>query len=176
MKNRLNIIMVGLLVTVSILAGIKSYELEVMRNAEPETVTEIEYVYVESDPEIITEYVYLPSTDEFYRELTDEDVYYLKDIAMRESENQGVIGQCWVMYTVLCRAEAFGKSIKEVCESSAFETSRFRSGLTPNEDCEKALALIEEGWIPKPLWFRKYDYHGFGTPLCRYGDHWFSCK
>ena len=176
MSKTINIITFALLVMVSIFAGIKSHELDQIRNAEPVKETVIKYVYVESEPETITEIVYLPSTDEFYRELTDEDVYFLKDIAMREGANQGVIGQCWIMYTVLCRAEAYGQSIKQVCESDAFKSSRGMSGKTPNNDCNEALALIEEGWTPKPLWFRADHYHNFGNPLCKVGDHYFSMK
>lgn len=166
----------SIIVIISVFACYASYKLDEISKQEPVTEKVIEYVYVESEPEVITEYVYLPSTDEFYRSLTDEDCWYLKDIAMREAQNQGVIGQCWVMYTVLCRAEAFGKSIKEVCESSAFESSRSRSGITPNDDCNEALALIEEGWIPKPLYFRAGKYHNFGAPLCQYKDHYFSTR
>ena len=137
---------------------------------------EIQYVYVEAEPEIITEIKYVPYEEPFYRNLTEEDRTALLDIAMRESENQGVIGQAMVMYTVICRAEAFNQTIKEVCDSSAFESSAFRSGITPNENCEEALALIEEGWIPKPLYFRRDHYHNFGTPLYQVGPHYFSSK
>jgi len=147
---------------------------EAWSTPEPEVVTKTEYVYIETEP--IIETVYIPYEEPFYRNLTEEDCYYLKDMAMREAEGQGVIGQCWVMYTVLCRAEAYGQSIKQVCESEAFKSSAFRSGLTPNDDCNEALALIESGWIPKPLWFRASKYHSFGTPLCNYGNHYFSCK
>ena len=143
---------------------------------EPEPIYITEYKVIEAEPEIITEVVYLPSTEETYRNFTDREAWCLCDLGMREAENQGVIGQCWVMYTALCRCEAFGKSIEEVWASSAFESSRRRSGLTPNEDCLKALALIEEGWTPRPLWFQRDNYHGFGTPLCKVGDHCFSCK
>ena len=127
-------------------------------------------------PEIITEIKYVPYEEPFYRNLTEEDKTALLDIAMRESENQGVIGQAMVMYTVICRAEAFNQTIKEVCDSSAFESSAFRSGITPNENCNEALALIEEGWIPKPLYFRRDHYHNFGTPLYQIGPHYFSGK
>lgn len=176
MNKTINIIIGAVLVVLFIVAGYTSYELYEITHQEPVIEKVIEYVYIESDPEVVTEYVYLPSTDEFYRSLTDEDCWYLKDIAMREAQNQGVVGQCWVMYTVLCRAEAFGQSIKEVCESSAFESSRSRSGITPNDDCNEALALIEEGWIPKPLYFRAGKYHNFGVPLCQYKDHYFSTR
>lgn len=134
---------------------------------------QIVYVEVEKIVEVEVP-VYVPYEEPFYRNLTEEDAWYLKDIAMREAEGEGVIGQCWVMYTVICRAEAFGMSIKEVCLSSAFKTSLNRSGLTPNDDCNEALALIEEGWQPKPLYFGAGYYHDFATPLCQYGGHCFS--
>lgn len=148
----------------------KHYHMSTTDPIEKEIV--VEYVYVPGEPQI--EYVYVPYEEPFYRNFTDEDAWWLQDTAMREAEGEGVIGQCWVMYTVICRAEYFGKSIREICESSAFETSKDRSGLTPNEDCNRALALIEEGWTPKPLWFRRGGYHGFAEPLCQVGNHWFS--
>ena len=178
MKNNSKlVIIIGLFAIVcfwGIFASYKAHQFYEQTKQEPETI--VEYVYIEQEPEIITETIYLPSTDEFYRSFTDEDVWYLKDIAMREAGNQGVIGQCWVMYTVLCRAEAYNMSIKDVCESKAFESSRGMSGKTPNDDCNEALALIEAGWIPKPLWFRRDHYHNFGNPLCKVGDHYFSAK
>ena len=135
---------------------------------------EIQYVYIESEPEVITETIYIEVEPEPFRNFTEEDVYYLKDIAMREAEGEDVIGQVMVMYTVICRAEAFNQSIKEVCESSAFESSAFRSGITPNENCNQALSMIEDGWEPKPLYFRRDCYHSFGTPLFQYESHYFS--
>lgn len=139
---------------------------------------EIRYVYVESDPVVETEYiyetVYVPYEEPFYRNLTEEDKYYLQDIAMREAEGEDVIGQLWVMYCVICRAEAFNRSIKEDVLSSDFKTSLNRAGLTPNDACNEALALIEEGWQPRPLNFRAGTYHDFRHPLCQVGNHYFS--
>jgi len=137
---------------------------------------EIQYIYVESEPEVITETVYVPYEEPFYRNLTEEDRTALLDISMREAEGQDVIGQAMVMYCVICRAEAFNQSIKEVCDSSAFSSSAFRSGKTPNDNCKEALSLIEEGWTPKPLYFRRDYYHDFGTPLFQVGPHYFSSK
>lgn len=158
----------GFVIHGSVEAWQESYEM----TTEPEVIKEVEYVYLEPEP--IIETVYIPYEEPFYRNLTTEDEEALLDIGMREAENQGVIGHCWAMYTAICRAEAFGKSIKEVCDSSAFESSRSRSGKKPNEDCLKALELIREGWLPKPLYFRAGHYHDFGTPLCNYGNHYFS--
>ena len=141
---------------------------------EPEPIVITEYRVIEAEPEIITETVYVPYEEPFYRNLTEEDVWYLKDMAMREASGESVIGQAMVMYVVINRAEAFNQSIKQVCESKAFESSKGMSGKTPNENCEKALALIEEGWTPKPLYFRASHYHTFGTPLYQVGNHYFS--
>ena len=143
---------------------------------EPEPMVITEYRVIEAEPEIITETVYIPYEEPFYRNLTEEDVYYLKDMAMREASGESVIGQAMVMYVVINRAEAYGQSIKEVCESKAFESSKGMSGKTPNENCNEALALIEEGWVPKPLYFRAGHYHNFGTPLYQVGNHYFSTK
>lgn len=143
-------------------------------HTEPEPIVKTEYVYIETEPEVITETVYIPYEEPFYRNLTEEDKNALLNIAVRESEGESVIGQAMVMYCVICRAESFGKSIKEVTESSAFESSRFRSGHQPNDNTYEALALIEEGWTPKPMNFRAGRYHDFGTPLFQVGNHYFS--
>lgn len=119
--------------------------------------------------------VYIPYEEPFYRNFTAEDEYYLKDGAMREGEGEGVIGQAHIMYVIINRAEAFGMSIKEVVLSDAFAPSLNRAGKIPNDDCNEAFALIQEGWTPKPLYFRAGQYHDFGTPLYNYGGHWFSC-
>lgn len=155
------------------------YHGTITAHTEPEIVTKTEYVYIESEPEVIEvekvveKVVCLPSYEEFFRNFTEEDEWYLKDLAMREAEGEGVIGQCWVMYTALCRCEAFGHSIKDEWSSSVY-TSMNRTGRTPNEDCLKAFELIREGWTPKPLYFRARDYHSFGTALCQVGNHYFS--
>jgi len=168
-----------ILIVISIGFGIIIYgSINAWTTTEPEPIIITEYRTIEAEPEIITETVYVPcEMNEFLRNLSEEDEWYLKDIAMREAEGEDVIGQCWVMYCVLCRCEVFGKTIKQVCESSAFDSSKHRSGLTPNENCNKALELIKEGWQPKPLWFARGQYHSnLGYPLCQYGNHCFSCK
>ena len=143
---------------------------------EPEPIVITEYQVIEAEPEVITEVVYVPYEEPFYRNLTEEDVYYLKDIAMREASGESIIGQAMVMLVVINRAEAFNQSIKQVCESDAFKSSRGMSGKIPNDNCNEALALIESGWEPKPLFFRAGHYHSFGTPLYQVGNHYFSMK
>lgn len=138
---------------------------------EPVVVHDIEYVY--SEPEVIEKIVYVPIDEDFFLNLTEREEWCLKDLSMREAEGEGVIGQCWVMYTVLCRCHAFGTTIEQEWASSAY-TSMNRSGLTPNEDCLKAFELIREGWTPKPLYFQRGEYHSFATPLMQYKNHYFS--
>ena len=169
-------LIIGIFVGIAIYGSYQSHNYHM--TTEPEK--EIEYVYIEAEPVVIhdTEYVYETEIkyvpyEEFFRNFTAEDEKYLKDLAMREAEGEGVIGQCWVMYTVLCRCEAFGHSIKEEWESEAY-TSMNRTGITPNEDCLKAFEMIREGWTPKPRYFRADHYHTFGTQLCQVGNHYYS--
>ena len=140
---------------------------------DPVVIHDTEYVYVESEPEVIEKIVYVPLNEDFFLNFTAREEWCVKDIGMREGEGEGVIGQCWVMYSFLCRCQAFGHSIEEEWASSAY-TSMNRSGLTPNEDCLKAFELIREGWTPRPLYFRADHYHTFGTELCQVGNHYFS--
>ena len=141
---------------------------------EPTPKTEIQYVYVEKEPEVITETVYVEK--DFFRNHSEEDAWYYKDMALREGEGEGVVGMLWIMYTFECRCKAFNHTAEEEWASSAYESSMFRSGITPNEDCEKAYELFREGWMPEPLYFRAGNYHSFGTPLCEVGNHYFSTK
>lgn len=148
---------------------------EIPQEEKPTRKQTPQVVYVEVEKIVEVEVpVYVPYEEPFYRNFTEQDEWYLQDIAMREAEGEDVIGQCWVMYAFLCRCEAFGHSIEEEWRSSAFATSMNRSGLTPNENCNRALALIEEGWQPRPLYFGAGYYHDFATPLCEYGGHCFS--
>ena len=141
-----------------------------------EPIIKTEYVYIEKEPEVITEYVYIEKEQETQRNITDEDAWYLKDLAMREAEGEGVEGMLWVMYTVECRTQAFGSTIGEEWAGNAFYTSYPRTGKTPNENCEKAFEIFREGWTPRPLWFQRGAYHSFGTPLAQVGHHYFSSK
>lgn len=161
---------VGLCVGIAAYGSYKSHNYSMTTTPEVKT----EYVYIEKEPQIVTETVYIEVEPEFYRNLTEDDCYYLMDLCMRESENQGVVGMLWVMYTAECRAEAYGLTYEQVWKSDAFSSSWGRRGIEPNEDCKMAISLFEEGWLPKPLYFRAGHYHSFGTELCNVGSHYFS--
>lgn len=153
-----------------------TYKAHTQTQVASEPIIKTEYVYIEKEPEVITEYVYIEKEPELVRNITQEDEWYLKDLAMREAEGEGVEGMLWVMYTVECRTQAFGSTIGEEWAGNAFYTSYSRTGKTPNENCEKAFEIFREGWTPRPLWFQRGTYHGFGTPLAQVGHHYFSSK
>lgn len=160
---------------VGIVIGIGAYGNYLSLNPkDPETITE--YVYVEPEKIVETQYVYIPFEEVTFRNHTEREEWCLKDMAMREGEGEGVVGMLWIMYTVECRCEAFGHSIEEEWAGSAFQSSMNRSGLEPNEDCLKAYEIFREGWEPKPLYFGRNYYHGFATDLCQVGNHCFSSK
>lgn len=163
---------VGVIFGIVYICTINAHTSKPIENPEPK----IEYVYVEQEPEVVVEYVYIPFEEVSFRNYTEQEEWYLKDLAMREAEGEGVIGMLWVMYTVECRCEAFGHTIEYEWGSSAFKTSMNRSGITPNEDCLKAYELFREGWEPRPLYFASGYYHSFATDLCQVGSHCFSSK
>lgn len=160
---------------VGIAVGIAGYGSYTHHNKPIETI-KTEYVYIEQEPQIITETVYIEVEPDFFRNISDADGWYYKDYAMREGEGEGVIGMLWLMYTFGNRCEAFGNTPAEEWASPASESSMFRTGIEPNEDCLKAYELYVEGWVPKPLYFRAGHYHSFGTELCQVGSHYFSTK
>lgn len=160
---------------VGMAVGIAGYGSYTHHNKPIETI-KTEYVYIEREPEVITETVYVEVEPEFFRNISDADGWYYKDYAMREGEGEGVIGMLWLMYTFGNRCEAFGNTPAEEWASPASESSMFRTGIEPNEDCLKAYELYVEGWVPKPLYFRAGHYHSFGTELCQVGSHFFSTK
>lgn len=178
MKHNLEIIFTfffGILLGLAIYGTIEAHTQTETTIPKPQ----IEYIYIETEkvvevPVEIEVPVYVE--EDFFRTLTEDDAYYLADMAMREAEGEGVTGMLWVMYCMECRRKAFGGSYGDVWRSDAFSSSWNRRGLPPNEDCLEALALFEEGWKPEPLWFRRDYYHGFGTPLAKVGAHYFSSK
>lgn len=153
-----------------------TYKAHTQTQVASEPIIKTEYVYIEKEPEVITEYVYVEKEPELVRNITQEDEWYYKDLAMREAEGEGVEGMLWVFYTVECRTQAFGSTVGEEWAGNAFYTSYTRTGKTPNENCEKAFEIFREGWTPRPLYFRRGAYHGFGTPLAQFGNHYFSSK
>ncbi|MBR4489900.1 cell wall hydrolase [bacterium] len=83
------------------------------------------------------------------RSFTEEEKYVLKKIAMAEAEGESTVGKALVMLVVLNRADdpGFPDTVREVVFEEGQFSSLDRYGeLEPNEDCEEALLLIENGW------------------------------
>ena len=137
------------LVSIAVYGSLQSHDYSMSTKPEPTT----QYIYIEREPEVITETVYIEVEPEFFRNLSEEDGWYYKDYAMREGEAEGVIGMLWLMYTFENRCEVYGHTPEEEWASSASESSMFRAGIEPNEDCLKAYELFCEGWEPKPLYW-----------------------
>lgn len=164
---------------IGILVGVASYGSYIShRPVSPEKV--VEYVYIESEPEVITEYeyIYVPVEPEvYYPNLTFEECDLLEQIAYAEAQGEGVRGMVLVMNVVLNRVHAngYGDSVKEVIFA---EGQFYTDGMTPNvsDECHEALALVLEGadFSQGALYFNKYGYRADKEPLFQYGEHYFS--
>ena len=115
--------------------------------SEPEPIA---YFIREQNPETMFP-TKMPETSK-WGEITQEEKEILLQIAMAEAEGESTEGKAMVMAVVLNRMESedFPDNMKEV----VFQESQFavmgKNGryftTTPNEDCGKALELIESGW------------------------------
>lgn len=92
-----------------------------------------------------------PTSMIFSRDWDADDAYLLAKIAMAEAEDQDTEGKALVICVVLNRAwsKIFPNSIKEVLyqpnQFSPISNGRF-DRVEPNEDCWKALEMVELGW------------------------------
>lgn len=164
---------------IGILVGVASYGSYIShRPVQPEKV--VEYVYIESEPEVITEYeyIYVPVEPEvYYPNLTFEECDLLEQIAFAEAQGEGVRGMVLVMNVVLNRVHAngYGDSVKEVIFA---EGQFYTDGMTPNvsDECHEALALVLEGtdFSQGALYFNGGGYRSDKEPLFQYGNHYFS--
>lgn len=164
---------------IGILVGVASYGSYIShRPVQPEKV--VECVYIESEPEVITEYeyIYVPVEPEvYYPNLTFEECDLLEQIAFAEAKGEGVRGMVLVMNVVLNRVHAngYGDSVKEVIFA---EGQFYTDGMTPNvsDECHEALVLVLEGadFSQGALYFNKYGYRSDKEPLFQYGEHYFS--
>lgn len=147
-----------------------------------------EVTVVEDEPiEIfVPSEVPLVRTTEFVN-LTFEEMDFLQQIAMAESRGEDEVGQALVMLTVLNRSERTGKSIFQVFYARGQFTTVNDPNFgyyVPNENCNKALAMILDGWDETdfdPNWdtTKKVYYFGVGVPAYgdkgfRYGGHFFN--
>lgn len=178
MKHTINVLFT---LIVGIAVGIAAYGSYTSHNYSMSTLPpepEVRYVYIEKEPEIITETVYIEKEPEpFYLNLTAEECDLLEQIAYAEARGEGTRGMVMVMNVVLNRVEApgFGDSIEEVIYA---EGQFYTAGMTPNvsDECHEAMALVLEGadFSQGALFFNKYGYRNGKEPLFQYKNHYFS--
>ena len=140
-----------------------------------------EVTVVEEEPvEIfVPSEVPLVRTTEFVN-LTFEEMDFLQQIAMAEARGEDEVGQALVMLTVLNRSERTGKSIFQVFYARGQFTTVNDPNFgyyVPNENCNKALAMILDGWNEKdfdPNWDTNKKVYYFGVGVPAYGDKGFQ--
>jgi len=108
-------------------------------------------------------------------ELTPDEERELKEIAMSEADNQGIVGKALVMLTVLNRCEKSGQSIHDVIYApSQYYTAGMRE---PDEEAEIALLMVSAGWDGSQgaVYFSNQGYNGCASEhLFQYGAHYFG--
>lgn len=108
-------------------------------------------------------------------ELTPDEERELKEIAMSEAGNQGIVGKALVMLTVLNRCEKSGQSIHDVIYApSQYYTAGMRE---PDEEAEIALLMVSAGWDGSQgaVYFSNQGYNSCATiHLFRFGAHYFG--
>ena len=108
-------------------------------------------------------------------ELTPDEERELKEIAMSEAGNQGIVGKALVMLTVLNRCEKSGQSIHDVIYApSQYYTAGMRE---PDEEAEIALLMVSAGWDGSQgaVYFSNQGYNGCASEhLFQYGAHYFG--
>lgn len=110
-------------------------------------------------------------TDKPLFEISAEETYMLVKIAMAEAEGESTEGKALVILTVLNRVEssAFPGTIQKVIfqknQFTPISNGRYDK-VEPNEDCYKALELVQSGWNESEgtLYFES----------CKDADNWHS--
>lgn len=105
--------------------------------------------------------------------LSDEDIMAI--VAMKEAENQELIGKVAVVATILNRCDYYGETVETVVYKPNQYT--FSKDTVPNEDCYLAvkIAMRERDLFPSTMmWFLPSGYPSYGEPYMKIQDHYFS--
>ena len=111
--------------------------------------------------------------------VTPEEYRLLLRVCMSEcggKYGEPLEGKIAVVETILNRCDIYGKSIDEVVyEPYQYSTS---DNGEPDESVEQAvdIALRENIYPDDMIYFRTGNYHSFGTPYQKIGNHYFSLK
>ena len=114
------------------------------------------------------------SVNVFGYEYTDEDIKLIARITQHEAGNQSELGQRLVIDTILNRLDSdeFPNTVADVINQPG-------QYCNPKQKPPIYIYKLIEDEIrvrtnDKVLWFRKYKYHPYGTPIIQEGDHYFS--
>ena len=111
--------------------------------------------------------------------VTPEEYRLLLRVCMSEcggKYGEPLEGKIAVVETILNRCDIYGKSIKEVVYDP-YQYSTSDNG-EPDETVEQAvdIALRENIYPDDMIYFRTDNYHTFGKPYQKIGNHYFSLK
>ena len=111
--------------------------------------------------------------------VTPEEYRLLLRVCMSEcggKYGEPIEGKIAVVETILNRCDIYGKSIEEVVYEP-YQYSTADNG-EPDETVEQAvdIALRENIYPDDRIYFRTDNYHTFGKPYQKIGNHYFSLK
>ena len=111
--------------------------------------------------------------------VTPEEYRLLLRVCMSEcggKYGEPIEGKIAVVETILNRCDIYGKSIEEVVYEP-YQYSTADNG-EPDETVEQAvdIALRENIYPDDIIYFRTSNYHTFGKPYQKIGNHYFSLK
>lgn len=107
--------------------------------------------------------------------LTDEEI--LAMIAMSEAGNQDMLGKVAVIATVLNRCDMWGLTVETVVKQPNQYSFPYYG--TVSDECYRAVEIATENRDLFPsdmIYFRNTNYHDFGVPYNKFGDHYFSLE
>lgn len=112
-------------------------------------------------------------------EVTPEEYNLLLRVCMSEcggKYGEPLEGKIAVVETILNRCDIYGKTIEDIIyEPNQYSTA---NNGEPDETVEQAvdIALRENIYPDDMIYFRTGNYHSFGTPYQKIGNHYFSLK
>lgn len=108
--------------------------------------------------------------------ITNDDIKLIASVTISESGNQCILGQRYVIDTILNRIDHddFPDNAYDVINSP----NQYSKGRpVPTDDVVQIVKEeIKDRTNDKVLYFRTQRYHGFGIPVTKIHDHYFSTK
>jgi spore germination cell wall hydrolase CwlJ-like protein len=127
-----------------------------------------------NEPIIINEQT---NTSTIYDEI--EDIEYVAQCIEAEAGNQGFWGKVYVLDCILNRMNYYEYSSFTECINDPKQFECVSNGsIHEVEISQETWEVIEQELINQTnydiMYFRTSRYHSFGTPMFKYGEHYFS--